>query len=43
VPTIGRNVLRKPRLAGGVKGHNTYETPSSGSPALWAGSFKSIL
>jgi hypothetical protein len=24
---------------GGVKGHNTNETSSPGSPALWAGSF----
>ena len=30
---------RKPRLIGGVKGHNMNETSSPGSPALWAGSF----
>ena len=36
---LGRNVPRKVRLVGGVKGHNMNETSSSGSPALWAGSF----
>ncbi len=36
---FGRNVPR-PRLVGGVKGHNINDTSSSGSPALWAGSFK---
>ena len=34
-----RNVSRKPRLVGGVKGHNMNETSFPGSPALWAGSF----
>jgi hypothetical protein len=38
---IGRNVPRKPRLVGGVKGHNINETSFPGSPALWAGSFTS--
>jgi hypothetical protein len=41
-------VPRKPRLVGGVKGHNQNEislahilfaTACPGSPALWAGSF----
>ena len=36
---FGRSVPRKPRLVGGVKGHNMNETSSPGSPALWAGSF----
>ena len=30
---------RKPRLVGGVKGHNMNETSFPGSPALLAGSF----
>jgi hypothetical protein len=34
-----RKVPRKPRLVGGVKGHNMNEISSPGSPALWAGSF----
>jgi len=34
-----RQVPRKPRLAGGVKGHNINEISFPGSPALWAGSF----
>jgi hypothetical protein len=34
-----RNVPRKLRLVGGVKGHNMNETSFPGSPALWAGSF----
>jgi hypothetical protein len=32
-------VPRKPRLVGGVKGHNINEISFPGSPALWAGSF----
>jgi hypothetical protein len=34
-----RNVPRKPRLVGGVEGHNMNEISFPGSPALWAGSF----
>jgi len=34
-----RQVPRKPRLVGGVKGHNINEMSFPGSPALWAGSF----
>jgi len=34
-----RQVPRKPRLVGGVKGHNINEISFPGSPALWAGSF----
>ena len=37
--SFDRNVPRKPRLVGGVKGHNINETSFPGSPALWAGSF----
>jgi hypothetical protein len=37
--SFGRNVPRRPRLVGGVKGHNMNETSFPGSPALWAGSF----
>jgi hypothetical protein len=38
-----RNVPRKPRLVGGVKGHNMSEISFPGSPALiWAGSFTEI-
>jgi len=36
---VDRNVPRKPRLVGGVKGHNMNETSSPGSPTLWVGSF----
>jgi MFS family permease len=36
---IDRNVPRKPRLVGGVKGHNLNDITLPGSPALWAGSF----
>jgi hypothetical protein len=32
-------VPHKPRLVGGVKGHNINEISFPGSPALWAGSF----
>jgi hypothetical protein len=32
-----RQVPRKPRLVGGVKGHNINEISFPGSPALWAG------
>jgi len=48
---FGRKVPRKPRLVGGVKGHNMNETSFAriwlatacpGSPALWAGSFTFI-
>jgi len=38
-PTHDRQVPRKPRLVGGVKGHNINEISFPGSPALWAGSF----
>jgi len=34
ITTFGRDVSRKPRLGGGVKGHNMSETSFSGSPAL---------
>ena len=34
-----RQVPRKPRPVGGVKGHNINEISFPGSPALWAGSF----
>jgi len=37
---IGRDVPRKSRLVGGVKGHNVEENTLPGSAALWAGSFK---
>ena len=37
---IGRDVPRKPRFVGGVKGHNIEENTLPGSAALWAGSFK---
>jgi len=37
--SFDRNVPRKPRLVGGVKGHNENENSFPGSPALWAGSF----
>ena len=40
-PSHGRNVPRKPRLVGGVKGHNMNDTSFPGSPALWAESFTS--
>ena len=45
---VDRQVPRKPRLLGGVKGHNIngislahilLATACPGSPALWAGSF----
>ncbi len=37
---FGRTVPRKPRLVGGVKGHNMNEISFPGSPALiWAESF----
>jgi hypothetical protein len=36
---LDRNVPRKPRLVGGVKGHHMNEISFPGSPALWAGSF----
>ena len=37
---VGRTVPHKPRLVGGVKGHNINEITLPGSPALmWAGSF----
>ena len=39
VSVIGRNVPRKPRLVGGVKGHNMNDNTLPGSRALWAGSF----
>jgi hypothetical protein len=38
-----RNVPRKPRLVGGVKGHNINDITLPGSPALWAGSFKIVF
>jgi hypothetical protein len=38
-----RQVPRKPRPVGGVKGHNINEISFPGSPALWAGSFKSKI
>jgi hypothetical protein len=34
VLNFGRNVARKPRLVGGVKGHNMNEISFPGSPAL---------
>ena len=37
---IGRNVPRKPRFVGGVKGHNVEENTLPGSATLWAGSFQ---
>jgi len=37
---IDRQVPRKPRLIGGVKGHNINDISSPGSPVLWTGSFK---
>jgi len=40
-PSFGRQVPCKPRLVGGVKGHNINEISFPGSPALWAGSFTS--
>jgi putative transposase len=36
---LGRQVPRKRRLVGAVKGHNITEISFPGSPALWAGSF----
>ena len=36
---VDRNVHRKPRLVGGVKGHNMNDNTLPGSHALWAGSF----
>jgi hypothetical protein len=36
-----RNVPRKPRRVGGVKGHNINDITLPGSPGLWPGSFKS--
>jgi len=36
-------VPRKPRLAGGVKGHNINENSFPGSLALWAGSFTRVV
>jgi hypothetical protein len=42
ITIFGRNVPRKPHLAGGVKGHNMSETSFSGSPALSARSFKKL-
>jgi hypothetical protein len=38
-----RQVPRKPRLVGGVKGHNQNEISSPRSPALWAGNFTSAV
>ena len=38
-----RSVPRKPRLVGGVKGHNMNEISFPGSPALWAGGFTLIF
>jgi len=32
-------VPRKPRLVGGVKGHNMNDISFPGSPVLWTGSF----
>jgi len=40
--SFDRQVPRKPRLVGGVKGHNINEISFPGSPALWAGSFTPI-
>jgi len=40
-PDLDRQVPRKSRLVGGVKGHNQNEISFPGSPALWARSFKS--
>jgi hypothetical protein len=49
---IDRQVPRKPRLVGGVKGHNINEisfphfplaTTCPGTPALWAGSFTILI
>jgi hypothetical protein len=37
--TLDRQVPRKPRLVGGVKGHNQNVISFPRSPALWAGSF----
>ena len=39
---LGRYVPSKPRLVGGVKGHNMNEISFPGSPALRAGSFISL-
>ncbi len=39
VTPFDRNVHRKPRLVGGVKGHNMNDNTLPGSPALWARSF----
>jgi hypothetical protein len=36
---LDRQMPRKPRLIGGVKGHNINDTSSPGSPVLWTGSF----
>jgi len=41
--SFDRQVPRKPRLVGGVKGHNINEISFPGSPALWAGSFTFII
>jgi len=35
-------VPRKPRLVGGVKGHNQNDISFPGSPGLWPGSFTSL-
>jgi hypothetical protein len=40
---LDRQVPRKPRLVGGIKGHNINEISFPGSPALiWAGSFTHV-
>jgi hypothetical protein len=36
---LDRQVPRKPRLVGGVKGHNQDDISFPGSPGLWPGSF----
>ena len=36
---VGRTVPHKPRLVGGVKGHNINEITLPGSSGLWARSF----
>jgi len=40
---VDRQVPRKPRPVGGVKGHNDNEISFPGSPALGAGSFTNRL
>jgi len=37
---VDRQVPRKPRFVGEVKGHNWNEISFPGSPGLWPGSFK---